>query len=127
MRLLLDESLSRRLGKPLSEVGHDVVHVAGLGLLAQPDTVIMDAAREDDRVLVAADTDFGTLLALSGAGRPSVLLLRGRGRTRADRATLITEALARVQKELAEGALVVLDGDRLRIRVLPIEPSRRSP
>lgn len=120
MKVLLDESLSQRLCDPLVKAGHDAVHVGDLDLLSEPDEVIMQAARDSDRVLISADTDFGTLLAFSGDEWPSVLLLRGRGRTKPDRVSLIVEALTAAQAELEDGAIVVLDGNRLRIRVLPI-------
>lgn len=90
--------------------------------MSEPDELIMEAARAANRVLISADTDFGTLLALSGDNWPSVLLLRGRGRTRPDRVPLILQALAAARDEIASGAMVVLEGDRLRVRMLPIRP-----
>lgn len=53
MRLLLDESLSRKLTESLSEAGHDVVHLADLGLLSAPDDVVMEAAADADRILIS--------------------------------------------------------------------------
>ena len=52
----------------------------GAGVVARADEVLAGAAREQ-RVLVTTDTDFGTILALSGAAGPSVMLLRGIGPT----------------------------------------------
>lgn len=57
MRLLIDECLSARLGEMLTEAGHDVVHCHDLALLGAPDTEVMAAAVEHNRVLVSADTD----------------------------------------------------------------------
>jgi predicted nuclease of predicted toxin-antitoxin system len=57
MRLLLDNNLSPRLAEVMSKAGWDAVHVAALGLRAEPDTVVMRTAVEDDRVLVSADTE----------------------------------------------------------------------
>lgn len=65
MRLLLDESLSSSIARPLSEEGYDVVHVGDLGLLGAADDAVMQAALEQARVLISADTDFGELLALN--------------------------------------------------------------
>jgi predicted nuclease of predicted toxin-antitoxin system len=65
VRLLLDNNLSPRLGDVLMKEGWDVAHVASLGLRSASDRVVLQAARDDDRVLVSADTDFGTLLAAS--------------------------------------------------------------
>lgn len=42
--------------------------------------LLAHAAREQ-RLLITTNTDFGTILALSGAAGPSVLLLRGVGDT----------------------------------------------
>ena len=76
MRFLIDENLSPRLGELLHDEGHDVVHVRGLGLTSSPDAMIIEVARAQNRVLISADTDFGTILALTRASSPSFLLLR---------------------------------------------------
>ncbi len=65
-----------RLVDVLAKEGWDVVHVGALGLRAASDRVVLQAAREDGRILISADTDFGTLLAASHAPGPSVVLVR---------------------------------------------------
>jgi predicted nuclease of predicted toxin-antitoxin system len=79
LRFLLDENLSPLLGEFLRAAGHDTVHVRDLGLLTATDRAILDRARAEERTLISADTDFGQLLAASGALLPSVILLRRGG------------------------------------------------
>lgn len=80
MRLLLDNNLSPLLRPLLEAAGHDVAHVRELNLAAAPDSEVLRRARDDRRILISADTDFGTLLARTGDTEPSVVLIRrGRG------------------------------------------------
>lgn len=51
MRLLVDESLSPRLGGLLRAAGHDVVHARDVGLMSAADPVILASALDDRRVL----------------------------------------------------------------------------
>lgn len=121
MRFLVDQNLSPILVEVLAAVGHDVVHVRSLGLSRAKDEAVMAAAQAYERVLISADTDFGELLARSNADRPSVLLLRRQPSHRAVHiAALIAANLDAVAEDLATGAIVVLDGDRIRIRRLPL-------
>jgi predicted nuclease of predicted toxin-antitoxin system len=122
MRLLLDENLPISLGPLLAErAGWDVVHVRELGLKSAPDTEVLARAELDGRVLVSADTDFGTLLAASAAPGPSVVLLRiGSGRQAEKVARLPIANLPPLTDELSRGAMVVMTDQRIRVRRLPI-------
>ena len=121
MRLLVDEALQDAVAHRLSEAGHDVSHVRMLGLAGRTDDEVMALALDENRLLVTTDTDFGTILALTGAAGPNVLLLRGIGDSVAERVAAILDVLPRIGHELSQGAVVVLEEDRYRIRYLPID------
>jgi predicted nuclease of predicted toxin-antitoxin system len=70
---------------------------------------------------VSADTDFGTLLAATGSSTPSVVLIRRTVDRRASRLLgLLLENLDQVEQVLDEGAVVVLEDARVRVRRLPL-------
>lgn len=121
MKLLVDESLAGRVAALLAEAGHDAIHVRDRGLLGSPDETVLASAQREDRILVTADTDFGTLLALSAPPQPSVILLRRPGRRAEERATAITDAIEAVGEALEAGALVVVEPSRVRVRMLPFD------
>jgi predicted nuclease of predicted toxin-antitoxin system len=87
------------------------------------DEDVLACADRESRVLVTTDTDFGTILALSGAAGPSVLLLRGIGDTIDERLRAILAAVHVVEDELTKGAVAVIERDRDRIRRLPVDDS----
>lgn len=121
MRLLLDENLSPALCGFLIEAGHDVVHVRDLGLATAGDDVVLASAAAERRVLISADTDFGTMMARSGASEPSVVLIRrAGGRRAAEQASLLIDNLPVAKDDLENGAVVVLGEKTMRIRRLPI-------
>jgi predicted nuclease of predicted toxin-antitoxin system len=64
VKFLIDQPLSPAVAVELGRAGHDAVHVRDLGMHAASDEEIFDRAARDDRVVVSADTDFGTLLAI---------------------------------------------------------------
>ena len=121
MRLLVDEALQDAVAHSLAEAGHDVTHVRLLGLAGHTDDEVMALALQEDRVLVTTDTDFGTILALTGAAGPNVLLLRGVGDSVTERVAAILDVLPRIEYELSQGAVVAIEEDRYRIRYLPID------
>ena len=69
MRFLIDQALSPAVAERLAEAGHDSTHVRDYGMQAATDDAIFDRAREEKRVVVSADTDFGR--SLRSAGRRS--------------------------------------------------------
>ena len=127
MNFLIDNALSPRGAIGLRASGHDAVHVLDYGMHAATDDAVFERAGLESRVVVSADTDFGTLLALRESTSPSVILLRGASLRRADdQVALILRALPSIDAALRHGAIVVLERHRLRLRNLPITRQRED-
>ncbi len=60
----------------LKDAGFEAIHWSSVGKADDVDKVIMDWASQHGWLVFTHDLDFGTLLALSQAGRPSVFQAR---------------------------------------------------
>lgn len=121
MRFLIDNALSPQLAAKLGAMGHDAIHVRDIGIASSSDEVIFLRAAAEDRILVSADTDFGTLLALRRGVAPSVIILRRRtDRRPARQAAIILANLSNLADCLEQGCIAVIEQSRVRVRMLPI-------
>lgn len=121
MRSLVDNALSPTLALLLNEASHDALHVRSIGLQHASDVDIFDRVATDNRIVVSADTDFGTLLAARSAQKPSVIQFRGPGSRRPEAlARALLANLSQVVDALDSGSIVTLEPARVRVRALPI-------
>lgn len=124
MRFLVDNSLAPRMAPALNTAGHDAVHVCDRDLAQATDEAIFDAAAREQRVILAQDTDFGTILALRDASSPSVILFRCEAKSTERILGLLAANLSGIEGDLEAGAVVVIEDARIRVRRLPISGVR---
>ena len=91
------------------------------GLERAEDDVLLDLARDEQRVVISGDTDFGALLALAHRTSPSVILFRSRHhRTAEQQVVLVLEHIDDLADDLTGGAVAVITDERIRVRRLPL-------
>src|SRR5262245_47461155 len=121
MKFLIDNALSPTLAALLQQAGHDAIHVRSIGLQHAEDDVIFDRAAAECRILVTADADFATLLAVRSSSQPSVIQFRGEGSRKPDAlARTLLANLPQLMDSLENGCIVTFEPARVRVRLLPI-------
>ena len=112
VRLLIDMNLSPDWVPLLQRHGWAAVHWSTVGDPCAPDAEVMAWAATHQYVVFTHDLDFGTLLALTHAGGPSVVQVRGQNILPDHMGPLVIAALQHHEADLGAGALVVVDERR---------------
>ncbi len=120
LKLLVDMNLSPEWVSTLQKHGWQAVHWSTVGDPGASDESIMQWAAAHQHVVFTHDLDFGTMLALSHEAGPSVLQFRTEDALPDHLEGSVIAALNQHESDLADGALVVVDESRSRVRVLPI-------
>ncbi len=119
MRFLADMGVATRIVQWLKDKGHDAVHLREENLHRLPNGLIFEKAYSEKRILLTFDLDFGEIVALSGEKQVTVILFRLHN----TRTPHVIERLEKVLRDsaqaLEEGAIVVVEETRHRIRRLP--------
>ena len=121
MRFLIDNALPPRVAELLVSAGHDATHVRMYGMQAASDEAILTRAREENRIVVSADSDFGAILAAQESEQPSFILFREPNLLSAsDYVDMLLPVLPMLEAELTTGCIAVFRRGLLRVRRLPI-------
>lgn len=121
MKLLVDMNLSPRWVVLLGDTGIEAAHWSTLGAKNAPDSEIMTYAKVHDYVVLTHDLDFGAILAATHGEKPSVVQIRAEDVSPDVIGTQVVAALRQMASELEEGALLTVDPNRTRVRVLPLQ------
>lgn len=119
MKIVIDMNLSPDWVEVLQAAGWESVHWSAVGDIRATDEIIMSWARENGFIVFTHDLDFGILLALTRAESPSVIQVRTQDVFPQALADTVILVLREQQSALESGALVTVDEDKTRVRVLP--------
>jgi len=78
MRFLVDQDVYQATIEFLLKQGHDVVPIKRLGLERASDLLLLQKAKELERLFVTRDKDFGALVFLEKEASGGVVFLRGK-------------------------------------------------
>ena len=120
MNFLADVNVSRRLVEGLRTRGLTIVRVPELMDARATDQEIIAEARRRSAVVISFDQDFGAILAVTGATKPSLLNLRVSRVDVDSLATTILAAIKATEADLMAGAIVTIDDARVRVHLLPL-------
>ena len=120
MRFLADMGISPNTVAMLRGLGYDALHLHEQGLDRLQDPLILQKARDEGRILLTHDLDFGELIAASGARLPTIVVFRLRN-MRPERVNRYLDGILNQHGEaLKQGAIISVTEGQIRVRLLPI-------
>ncbi len=104
----------------LRQNGHDAKHLRDEGLHRIPNGEIFAKGISENRVIITFDLDFGEIVALSRREKVSIILFRLRNTRTSHLIHRLSTVLEDSAEALGEGAVVVVEESRHRVRYLPL-------
>lgn len=120
INILIDMNLSPDWIAVFEQQGWSAIHWSTIGKPTADDTTLMQWALVHGYIVFTHDLDFGAILAATQATAPSVIQLRAQAILPDKFANTVIAAIQQFEPLLLQGALVVIDPNKSRVRVLPL-------
>jgi len=104
----------------LEEAGHIASHWSTVGSLNASDREILLWTKTNGYLLFTHDLDFGAILAVTEAEGPSVIQIRAQDISPHHAKDLLLNTLHKFAENLQQGALISVDEEKSRVRLLPL-------
>jgi predicted nuclease of predicted toxin-antitoxin system len=119
MKFLFDQSADFRLIPHLRQLGHDVAAVSRNYPPGLADEDVLEIAREEQRILVVADADFGELIFHQGLASAGVIFFRLPGAKLQTKIEHLNTVLSEHTEDLKRGEFLVVNPGQIRVATRP--------
>jgi len=119
MNFVFDQSADFRLISHLRQLGHDVTAVSQNYPHGLADEDVLTIAREEHRILVVADRDFGELIFHQRLPHAGVIFFRLPGDTLQTKIDHLNRVLAEHTEDLARREFIVVSPGQIRVASPP--------
>ena len=116
MRLKLDENLPHDLADALTRQGHDADTVLDEQLGGRKDPVIVQAATDDDRMVITLDRGVGDIRSFPPGSHAGVVVLRPSSQDPASILALVDRLLDGYDLEDFSRCVAIVEPQRVRVR-----------
>jgi predicted nuclease of predicted toxin-antitoxin system len=120
MKILIDMNLSPDWCQAFKLLGIEAIHWSDIGEATASDRVLMEWARSNGYIVFTHDLDFGGILAATQGDAPSVIQVRVQDPFPDGLVETVVAALKQFEPQLRAGALITIDKNKSRARILPI-------
>ena len=119
MKFLFDQSADFRLIPHLRTLGHDVAAISRQYPPSLADEDVLAIARQEARILIVADRDFGELIFQQALAHAGVIFFRLPGATLQTKIEHLNTVLAEYTGQLERGVFLVVTPGRIRVAGRP--------
>ncbi|MBI5215541.1 MAG: DUF5615 family PIN-like protein [Ignavibacteriae bacterium] len=116
LRLLLDQNLSPLTTSFLRTLGYDVTDTRELGLSTAEDPLILNRAKELDRIIITYNGDFADIKEVPLGTHPGVIRLKVIPQTEDILHPILEHQLKILSRQDISGCLIVIDNWKMRIK-----------
>ena len=121
MKLLIDMNLSPQWVAFFKQNGIESVHWSSIGDGKDNDSLIFEYARNNNYIVFTNDVDFGIILAATNSHAPSVFQIKTQNLIPKFVGQKVLSCLYDFEEEFKQGALIILNNAKSRVRILPLQ------